>query len=533
MQNLSQRSAASVQRKGESKDGGRMTLPTPPKPGQKRRPPHRSFDPLRAHDPETLARAVVLHKDGEYDAAWTLYLKLDTESVSLGRGPHYHARMMAALLWYQRTSKIDFSVDPNLPKHFGAAYRTVTGMLRDVIYNRPKWADPVYNLGVILEGLGQIEEAERRFERAVTIDSAYAEAWVNLGNCKLHKGDVAEARKCFEIAETLNPDDALAKYNLMHALALFGEWDAAYERYEYRYLVPGHLRDHGLPRRVPRWDGVSYVNHLVVTDEQGAGDILQFVRFLPYLEARVGKVSCRVRHPSLLPLLQPNYPNVQFFGQEDRIPKADAHQPLLSCINTLQVHEQDVPLPQGYLQPPPPTSTGVQTQGIVWKHPSSNTETVAHTAPLRVGVCWAGSPGHKRDATRSIPFADFSKILDVPGIAFTNLTVGDRAKVEHPALTSPELTDYAVTARVMAGLDLVVTIDSSVLHLAGALGVPTWGLIGASPDMRWGLAQYRVGKKDTAFYDSVKLLRQPHHGDWDTVLGTVRKQLTEMAHGRA
>lgn len=506
-------------------------LPAAPRPGQKRREPHRSFDPIRAHDPETLARAVLHHKNGSYDDAWSLYLKLDVESVALGKGPHYHARMMAALLWYQRTSKINFEVADTLPHSFGPAYRTVTGMLKDIIYNRPRWSDPRYNLGVILEGLGQIEEAEKQFQRAVEIDSAYSEAWVNLGNCKLHKGEVQAAKDCFLIAESLSPDDALAKYNLMHALALFGEWDAAYERYEYRYLVPGHLRDHGLPRRLPRWDGVSYVQHLIVTDEQGAGDILQFVRFLPYMEARVGKVLCRIRHPSLLPLLQPNYPTVQFFGQEDRIPKADAHQPLLSCISTLQIHETDVPLPQGYLQPPPPTSTGVQTQGIVWKHPSSNSETTvpkSGTSALQVGVCWAGSPSHKRDLTRSIQWDQFKPILDTEGCSFVNLTVGDRAAVSHPALSHPELSDYAVTARVMAGLDLVVTIDSSVLHLSGALGVPTWGLVAASPDMRWAM-----GRADTPWYKSVTLHRQPRHNDWGSVLETVKQKLSEMAHGMA
>lgn len=506
-----------------------MTAPVAPKT---RRPPHRSFDPRLTHDPETLHRAVVAHKSGEYDHAWALYLHLDREAVARGLGPHWHARMMAALLWYQRTSKITFDLPEDFPDHFGPQYRTVTGMLQDVILNVPKWADPRYNMGVILEGLGQIPEAARHFQRAIEIDDAYAEAWVNLGNCKLHQGDVAGARQCFETAEALNPDDPLAKYNLMHALALFGDWDEAYRRYEYRYLVPGHLRDHGLPRRVPAWDGQSYVHRLVVSDEQGAGDIIQFVRFLPILEAHAGHVFCRVRHPALLPLLRPNYPRVTFFSEKDRVPKADAHVPLLSCISRLNVPESEVPLPAGYLTPPASGTTTVATQpGIVWHHPTSTTSASLWKAPTvekerqgggirTVGVCWAGSTTHKRDGVRSIPWETFRPILDVPGIRYVNLTVGDRAKVEHPALDHPPMSDYAETARIMTGLDLVVTVDTSVLHLAGALGVPCWAMIGASPDMRW-----MMDRSDTPFYRSVILHRQPRHDDWASVVEQVRTKL--------
>ena len=493
-----------------------MTAPAAPK---KRKPPHRSFDPRLAFRPDVLSEAVTHHKNGSYDAAWFLYQKLDTESVARGRGPHWHARMMAALLWYQRTSKIDFDVAPDLPPQFGNNYRTVIGMLEDVVLHLPKWADPRYNLGVILEGLGRIDEAAKHFQKAIDIDDAYAEAWVNLGNCKLHQGDVAGAKQCFETAESLNPDDALAKYNLMHALALFGEWDAAFERYEYRYLVPGHLRDHGLPKLVPQWDGETYVDRLIVTDEQGAGDILQYARFLPFLEARAGKVYCRVRHPALLPLLEANFPRVTFFGTDDRVPKADAHIPLLSCVSRLKVSEAEVPTPGGYLVPPT-TTTGTLFKGVVWKHPTSNTETIASAAPLVVGVCWAGSPTHKRDATRSIPFDTFRPILDVPGVRFINLTVGERAKVSHPALTQLRFEDYADTSRVVAGCGLVISVDTSVLHLSGALGVPTWGLIGASGDMRWML-----NRDDTPWYSSVRLWRQPTHNDWTSVIERVTAEL--------
>jgi hypothetical protein len=334
---------------------------------------------------------------------------------------------------------------------------------------------------------------------------------------------------CFETAAQLNPDDPLAKYNLMHALALFGEWDQAYQHYEYRYLVPGHLRDHGLPKLIPRWDGQSFVDRLIVTDEQGAGDIIQFVRFLPLLQSYAREVSCRVRHPHLVSLLQYNFPRVTFFGADSRIPKADAHQPLLSCINTLRVPESEVPTPRGYLRPPPATETGVQYQGgIVWSHPTSNTETIAKTGSLKVGVCWAGSPTHKRDAVRSIAWDTFRPILDTPNCSFVNLTVGERAAVEHPALVSPTLTSYADTARVVSALDLVVTVDTSMLHLSGALGVPTWGLIGASPDMRWMLPHEGYDGATTPWYSSVILRRQQRHDDWGSVVEQVKQQLTDL-----
>lgn len=489
---------------------------------KKRKPPHRSFDPRLSYRPELLSDAVTNHKNGNYDRAWDQYQQLDMESVQRGLGPHWHARMMAALLWYQRTSKTDFLVDENLPATFGANYRSVIGMLRDVMLNLPKWPDPAYNLGVILEGLGRIEEAAKLFQRAIDIDDAYAEAWVNLGNCKLHQGDVQGAKDCFQTAESLNPDDALAKYNLMHAMALFGEWDEAYERYEYRYLVPGHLRDHGLPRKTAQWDGETYVDRLIVTDEQGAGDIIQFARFLPYLESRCRLLYCRVRHPHLISLLQANFPRVQFFTHTDRVPKADAHVPLLSCISRLRVSEAAVPTPGGYLAATAPTTTtSALQQGIVWQHPTSNTGTTGKL--LSVGVCWAGSPTHKRDKVRSIPFDTFRPILDTEGVQFVNLTVGAAAAQEHPNMVSPELPDYAASARIVSGLDLVITVDTSVCHLAGAMGKPVWNLIGASGDMRW-----MMGRDDTPWFASMRLVRQPRHDDWNSVILRVRADLEKL-----
>lgn len=497
-------------------------LPQPPKPGQTRRAVHRSFDPRLTYRPDILHEAAQNHKAGNYDRAWELYQRLDAESVARGRGPHWHGRMMAALLWYQRTSKTDFLVAEDLPDSFGANYRNVVDMLKDVSLHLPKWSDPVYNRGVILEGLGRIDEAAHCFQRALEIDNAYAEAWVNLGNCKLHQGDVAAARQCFEIAETLNPDDALAKYNLMHALALFGEWEEAYQRYEYRYLVPGHLRDNGLPRLVPQWDGATYVDRLIVTDEQGAGDIIQFSRFLPYLEARAGQVFCRVRHPHLIPWLSANFPRVRFFSEKDRVPKGDAHVPLLSCISRLRISEAEVPTPGGYLAATAPTSvTSALTMGTTWQLTTTRTTSLAQ--PLRVGVCWAGSPTHKRDAVRSIPWDTFKPLLDVPNVQFVNLTVGERAAVSHPALVSPTYADYAATALTMSGLDLVISVDTSAAHAAGALGIPCWLLIGASPDMRWAL-----GRDDTPFYRSIILHRQQKHDDWPSVIAVVKDKLADL-----
>lgn len=451
-----------------------------------RRPPHRSWDPRRTPDPDKLRRAVEAHNAGDADTAARLYVELDE-----AHPPHWHARMMGGLLHYQRTS------DPS----------EVIPILREVILAKPLWPDPRYNLGVVLEGLGQFEEARLRFQQTVDMEPAHSQAWTNLGNVKLALGDVEGALAAFNEALALNAGDPLALYNLSHVYGLLGNWRETWRLWEYRWCAPGHLRDHGLPKLIPAWDGIP-TRHLIVTGEQGAGDTIQYLRFLPMLRARCQWLTVVVRHLSLVSLIQHNFPDVQVIGvpvdlplqdQAQAIPDADAHLPLMSIVGRLGLSPDHVRRDR-YL----------------------TADRVARAGTPRVGLCWAGSHTHKRDATRSIPFDTVAPLLDVPNVEWVNLTFNERGNVDDPRLArvQDECPDYLASAGLYASLDAIVTVDSSPLHLAGALGVPTLAMIGAAPDFRWTMRG-----ETTPWYDSVRLVRQAKAGDWSDVVQECRRLL--------
>ncbi len=452
----------------------------------RRKLPHRSWDPRRAKGAHLLDQALQLHKAGNADAAAQIYMKLEEQY-----SPHWHARMLGGLLHYERTS------DPT----------EVIPLLLSVTKALPKWPDPFYNLGVVYEGLGRYDEAAAYFEKCLSIEPNHAPAWVNLGNVRIGQGRVDEADACFERAMRIDPENALGLYNLMHIRGLQGRWDECYHLHELRWLTPGHLRAHGLPRLVPPWDGVTPVDHLIVSDEQGAGDIIQFCRFLPLLKQRAGgKVTCTIRHYTLIPLLEYNFPDITFVEHKnDSAPEADAHIPLLSVIDRLKISEDDVADgPAHYLEAPPRVPIAVR--------------------PI-VGVSWAGSKAHKRDGVRSIPWEQFHPLLDVDGVRWVNLTLNDRGDVDHPSLldVKNECTDFLKSASLIQSLDAVVTVDTSTLHLAGALGVPTLALIPAAPDFRWGL-----NRVATPWYLSVELIRQAKVGEWPDVIERTKARLQEM-----
>lgn len=452
-----------------------------------RRPPHRSWDPRRTPDPETLRRAVEAHRAGDVDLAAALYVELDTTYP-----PHWHARMMGALLHYQRTSDPTHALD----------------ILPEVILHKPRWPDPRYNLGVVLEGMGNFSEAARRFAETVAMEPAHSQAWTNLGNCRLAMADTAGALEAFQRALALNPDDVTGQYNLSHVYGLLGRWEECYRLYELRWLMPGHLRDHGLPRLVPAWDGTP-TGHLIVTGEQGAGDMIQYLRFLPRLQRLARRVTLIVRHEALVPLIQHNYPGVRTLfldaslplsEQADRVPEADAHIPLLSVVARLGLGAHQVK-PTRYLTGP---------QQVDWAGRPS------------IGLCWAGSHTHKRDATRSIPFDVIAPLLEIPDVRFVNFTLNPKGDVTHPNLydARPYCSDYLHSAGMFEALAGMITVDSSPLHLAGALGVPTIGLIAAAPDFRWGMEGDR-----SPWYDSVQMVRQTRGDDWAGVIDRVRALL--------
>lgn len=444
-------------------------------------------------EPETMARGLSLMSDGHFEDASVIFQRLDAIYDR-----HYPARVYGALVHWKRTS---------------ANAEFVLEVLMEGARAMPKWWVPAYNVGVMLDGLGRTTEAEPWIEKAVRLmPSSYA-SWGNLGNIRLGQGRVQEAMSCYERCLALSSgDDGLARYNMSQALGYLGKWEECYTQYEYRWTSKEQLRDFGLPRITPAWDGVTHVPHLITSDEQGIGDVIQFARFLPMLRAYCDRLTCVVRHAALRPLLVHNFPDVHFIAETDEVPEADAHVPLLSCVSRLRITEERLDGGR-YLEEPDAMLRGFVIDG-----------------QSTVGICWAGSESHKRDGTRSIPFDIMRPLLDLPGITWVNLVFNSRGGVSHPSLLDlrDECPTFMESSALVAALDAVVTVDTSTLHLAGALGVPTIGLIAAAPDFRWML-----DRTDTPWYDSVRLVRQQKHGEWAPAITEAKDLLSSMLHHTA
>ena len=435
-------------------------------------------------EPQKLRRGLEAYQRADFLNALAIFRQLDAVHEN-----HHPARFYGAATHWARTSS-------------DAAF--VEQVMRETCAAMPKWVVPHYNLGNFLEYQGRPDEAERWIRKALKLLPNDHASWNTLGNIRLAQGRAREAASCYERSiATAPPNDGVARWNMAFAFGYLGKWAEMWAMYEYRWLNYGHLPDHGLPIPTPPWDGVSPVRHLITSDEQGIGDTLQFVRFLPTLRAYCERLTCVVRFPELVPLLTHNFPDVEFLAREASLPQADAHVPLLSCVSRLQLSEDQI------------------DGGRYLAEPDVRLPLVIDERPV-VGLNWAGNATHKRDGTRSMTFEQMAPLLDLPGIQFVNLTFNGRGDVTHPNLLDLRhaCPDFAASAALVAALDAVVTVDTSTLHLAGALGVPVYACIAAAPDFRWML-----DRTDTPWYDSVTLVRQPPLGDWASVIREVKARI--------
>ncbi len=317
------------------------------------------------------------------------------------------------------------------------------------------------------------------------------------------QGDPAGVAWLERLAEA-QPDSAVAHWNYSMALLLHGDLKRGWREYEWRWRwerFPSPIRNF----TQPLWQGEElHGASILLHAEQGLGDTLQFARYAPLVAARGGRVILEVQS-SLYRLLQ-RIPGVEVcIKAGDPLPEFDLQCPLMS-------------LPQAF------GTTLASIPPIVPYFSSEDDGASRRTAALRVGLVWAGNPKHQRDRLRSIPFALLGPLLEQPGVAFVSLqkdTVGEAAMLPHPVA---EAKDFLDTARIVSELDLVITVDTSVAHLAGAMGKPVWVLIASSPDWRWGL-----GTEATPWYPTMRLFRQPLGECWDSTIARMTAELAALA----
>ena len=373
-----------------------------------------------------------------------------------------------------------------------------------------------------LRALGRCHEALESLRRAEALLPQDASTMINLAGVLLDLGNLPEARTCLERACVADPEDPAAHYNLGLALLLGGNYKEGFREYEARWNI---RQTAGPSPNIPQplWDG-SDLNgrRILLHTEQGAGDAIQFVRYLDFVRARGGK-AILLAPPSLGRLL--NWlPDCEVVTPDAPLPVAAVRCPLLSLPRLAGTDKETIPPPAQFAVPEEMKQKWSMKLG-----PATGT---------KVGIVWAGNPTHKNDRNRSFACRLFSPLLDIPNVHWFSLQVGQAtAQLAEPRLQqmirnlAPELTDYAETAAAISQFDLVITADTSVAHLAGSLGTPVWMLPPFAPDWRWLLQ-----RNDSPWYPSMRLFRQPVAGDWDTVIQAVAvalRQLTGAKHQAA
>ncbi|SMH41067.1 tetratricopeptide repeat protein [Azospirillum agricola] len=387
----------------------------------------------------------------------------------------------------------------------------------------PDDAGMLSNYGTLLMELERTDDAIALFRTAIGHKPDFGEAHLNLGLAYRSQMRLAEAVPAMREGVRLCPDLPEAHAGLGELLLLDGQLEEGFREYDWR----SRMADFPSPRRdftAPRWDGVFRPGlTLLVHDEQGVGDTMQFVRFAQIAQARGARVivECNTQLTRLLD----GMPGVdRVIGRTSPLPPHDAHVPLLSLPQELGISLDTIPAEVPYLRTEP---------GLVSHWGERLAALPASGTGLRVGLVWAGSPEHKNDRNRSLALARLAPLAGVANARFVSLQKGagaGQAANPPPGMElvdlGPEIGNFADTAAILQHLDLLVTVDTSVAHLAGALGRPVWVLLPFFPDWRW-----LHGTDASPWYPTMRLFRQERPRDWEPVIARVADALRAMADG--
>jgi tetratricopeptide (TPR) repeat protein len=457
------------------------------------------YEDLRALDQAAASYRVVLRLDPDCFAAW----------VNLGACQEDLGELAAAETSFERA----IALQPNMPDgwanlaHVHAArgeHPAAIATLERAIALAPDRGAFHSNLGNALWQVGRLNESVESFRRAIALRFKTADAYLGLAAALKIMGFVDEAIAALDHAVRLYPKSPSVHLQRALVLLLDGRWNEGWAEYEWRWKDPNFIS----PRRTypaPIWNGEALEGKRILLHwEAGFGDTIQFARFAALVKARgAEKVLVELQRP-LCRLLQDVEGIDAVVPSGASLPSFDCHAPLMSLPRLLGVQPTTIPHSDGYLQPDP-----ALVESWAAKLGALN--------GLKVGICWQGSPTQADNRFRSIPPVELCALLALPGISWVSL----QKDLSAEGLPKIGLDDFADTAAVISNLDLVVTVCTSVAHVAGAMGKPTWIVVHAGPDWRW----LRSGER-SSWYSSVRLFRQKNPGNWLGVLRDVADALS-------
>ncbi len=390
---------------------------------------------------------------------------------------------------------------------------------RDLIASTPDFFIAYNNLGNLLREQGELSEAEALLTNALQMAPGLAELHGNISPILISQNRIDAAIKHLDTALEIAPGYPEAHFVKGLALLVAGDLPRGLPEYEWRW----QCRDFTSPRvhtDIPHWQGEQLTGKtLLVHAEQGLGDTLQFVRYSQKLAKTGGKIILECQ-PSLKSLLSGTAGIDQVIAQGEPIPPVDFKIPLLSLPFAFATTIDTIPAETPYISAP-------AEKTAIWQARLQEAERTG----LRVGLVWAGRPEHKNDRNRSISLTALAPLAEAASTTFISLQKGGG---EEELLSAPPrfnilpcgplLEDFTDTAGLVVNLDLIITVDTSVAHLAGAMGKPVWLMVPFSPDWRWLL-----DRQDSPWYPSMRLFRQPSQGDWASVVQQIKAALLERS----
>jgi Flp pilus assembly protein TadD len=479
-------------------------------------------------------RGVVDHQAGrlpQAQAAYRQILTIDPAHAdahqNLGVALGALGRMMEAEASFREALRLR----PNYPEGHASLGAALTDLgrpaeaeasCREALRLRPNYPEAHYNLGVALRDLGRPAEAEASCREALRLRPNYPEAHYNLGVALRDLGRPAEAEASFREALRLRPNYPEAHYNLGAALLLAGRFEEGWKEYEWRWKSKTFTTTTVIPPRdfsAPLWRGEAIGGRTILLHAvQGLGDTLQFCRYAPLMVGGAG-IILEVQAP-LVRLLS-RLPGVEeIVARGDRLPPFDLHCPLMSLPDAFGTTLDTIPAATPYLSADPALAANWQ-------------ERLVGLDGLRIGLAWAGEQRAVVDRRRSIALKALAPLGEVSGVSFVSLQKdGPAAQAADPPHGmmlhdfTADLHDFEDTAALIVNLDLVISVDTSVAHLAGALGKPVWLLNRFDTDWRWLL-----NRDDSPWYPTLRQFRQPRPGDWNSAICAARDALQRLMAG--
>jgi tetratricopeptide (TPR) repeat protein len=364
------------------------------------------------------------------------------------------------------------------------------------------------NYAVALIAVGRIEDAYRAAYRSTMLDPSFAIAHLTLGNILNEAGYPDRAAKHYRKAATLDPSFAEAVASEGRALMVMGELAPGWAKME--------VRDYDKKRfaALPRWQGEK-IRHLLLYAEQGVGDVIHCLRYIPFIRDRVEILSLQVP-ASLQALVSAQIPDATIITPQDPLPAADAHGLLMSLPHFCGTVLDNIPASRRYIQ-------AEESWRAPWR------PRLAVLPKPHIGIVWMGNPLYSDDHKRSLTFGQVEPLLAAARPHFVSMQKGSTTATASRAGifdADPWLDDFTATAGLIDELDLIITVDTGVAHLAGAMGRPVWTMLPFTPDWRWML-----GRDDSPWYPTMRLFRQKMPRDWPPVIARIATALQSFVRG--